>query len=312
MSPRRAPKNLPASVLDRLRSLARTRGVELQLVLSEFAVERLLYRLGASAHRDRFVLKGAQLFKLWSTGERRATWDLDLLGRGSNEVTDLVSTVQELCTFEAPDGIEFDPRTVIGQEIRDPNRYGGARVRLQARLAGARIPVQVDVGFGDAVVPDPTREEYPVLLDHPAPRILAYPRQAVVAEKLEAVVSLGVTNTRLKDLYDLNQLAGIFHFNGALLVEAVRATFLRRGTPLPREVPLLLTEGFLGSPEREAQWRAFLGRSRLEGPRGTGELVENLRAFLLPVVEAAAEEGSLGASWHPGRGWIPDGPPGER
>lgn len=307
MNPRRTPTNLAASVRDRLRALARVRGVEFQLVLSEFAIERLLYRLGTSTHSDRFVLKGATLFKLWTPNQRRATWDLDLLGRGPGQVSEVVSAIRDLCSIDAPDGIDFDLDTVRGEGIRDPNQYGGVRVKLEADLAGARIPMQVDVGFGDAVVPPPTTEEYPVLLDHLPPRILTYPREAVVAEKLEAMVSLGVTNTRLKDLYDLHQLAMAFHFEGASLVEAVRATFQRRKTPLPEGEPLLLTAGFLGSQDREVQWRGFLSRSRLDGPRDTGGLVEDLRAFLLPVTEAAGQGGSLEASWDPARGWVDEG-----
>jgi len=307
MNPRRNPTNVAASVRDRLRALARIRGVEFQLVLSEFAIERLLFRLGTSTHSDRFVLKGATLFRLWTPNDRRATWDLDLLGRGPGQVSDMVSAIRDLCGIEAPDGIVFDPDTVRGEGIRDPNQYGGVRVRLEADLAGARIPVQVDVGFGDAVVPPPTTEEYPVLLDHLPPRILTYPREAVVAEKLEAMVSLGVTNTRLKDLYDLHQLAMAFHFEGASLVRAVQATFQRRQTPLPEGEPLLLTADFLRSPDREIQWRGFLNRSRLDGPRDAGSLVDDLRAFLLPVIEAAGQSGSLEASWDPARGWVDEG-----
>lgn len=274
-------------------------------MLSEFAIERLLYRLGASEHRDRFVLKGATLFKLWTPGDRRATWDLDLLGRGSSQVSDIVSAVRDLCGVDASDGIVFDSETVVGEEIRDPTQYGGVRVRLQAHLAGARIPVQVDVGFGDAVVPAPTKTDYPVLLDHDPPRILTYPREAVVAEKLEAVVSLGVTNTRLKDVYDLHRLADAFPFDGPPLLRAVRATFQRRRTPLPEEAPLMLTTEFLRSPDRQAPWRAFLCRGRLDGPSDVDALVQDLRAFLLPVLEAAARDGSLEASWDPERGWVP-------
>ncbi|MEX2467014.1 MAG: nucleotidyl transferase AbiEii/AbiGii toxin family protein [Gemmatimonadota bacterium] len=304
MNPRGTPTNLAASVRDRLRALARSRGVEFQLVLSEFATERLLFRLGISPHSDRFILKGATLFRLWTPNDRRATWDLDLLGRGPSQISEVVSAIRDLCDVEAPDGIVFDPDTVRGEGIRDPNQYGGVRVRLEARLAGARIPVQVDVGFGDAVVPSPTREVYPVLLDHLPPRILTYPRESVIAEKLEAMVSLGVTNTRLKDLYDLHQLATAFPFEGASLVRAVQATFQRRKTPLPEGEPLLLTADFLRSPDREVQWRGFLSRGRLDGPRDAGALVDDLRTFLLPVMEAAGGTGSLGASWDPARGWV--------
>lgn len=162
MSSRQQPTDIASSVRARLRTLSKERGVEFQLVLSEFAIERLLFRLGVCIHAERFVLKGATLFKLWSLEDRRATWDLDLLGRGASGVSDIVKAIRELCGIDVPDGIVFDPETVGGEEIRVPNEYAGVRMRLEASLAQARIPVQVDVGFGDAVVPPPTQEQYPV------------------------------------------------------------------------------------------------------------------------------------------------------
>lgn len=195
----RRSANPAASVRARLYNLAQKRGAEFQLVLSEYAIERLLYRLGSSSYRDRFVLKGAVLFKLWDATAHRATWDLDLLGRGTNTVVDVVAIFRDLCGVTAPDGIVFDPRSVKGEEIKAVDEYAGVRVRLAARLAEARIPVQVDVGFGDAVVPGPTWQVYPTLLDHQPPQILVYPREVVVAEKLDAMLTLGVTNSRMKD-----------------------------------------------------------------------------------------------------------------
>lgn len=212
MTARRPPTNPAASVRARLGTLARQRGVELQLLLSEFAIERLLHRLGLSPHSERLILKGAMLFKLWSGDQRRATWDLDLLGRGASDVAEIVAIVRDLCEIRADDAIEFEAKSITGEEIRVPDEYAGVRVRLEARLAGARIPVQVDVGFGDAVVPAPTRQAYPTLLDHAPPYVLVYPREAVVAEKLEAMISLGVTNSRMKDFYDVHWLAGSSEF----------------------------------------------------------------------------------------------------
>lgn len=199
MSTSEALSGSAPSVRGRLRELARRRGLEFQLVLSEFAIERLLYRLGASSHRDRFVVKGATLFRLWPVGERRATWDLDLLGCGSSGVDDVIAVVRELCEMPADDAIEFDGASVRGEEIRSPDEYGGVRVRFVAQLVGAEIPVQIDVGFGDAVEPAPRIEPFPTLLGHPTPRVLVYPRETVVAEKLEAIISLGVTTSRMKN-----------------------------------------------------------------------------------------------------------------
>jgi hypothetical protein len=214
MTPAGGKANTAASVRARLYNLAGSRGTEFQRMLSEFAIERLLYRIGASGYKDRFVLKGAMLFKLWPEGAYRATWDLDLLGRGVNSLSDVVAEFRDLCGMAVPDGIVFEPDSVRGEEIQAAGEYTGVRILFEARLAEARIPVQVNVGFGDAVVPGPAWESYPTLLDHPPPRILAYPREAVVAEKLEAMIALGVTNSRMKDFYDMHILASRFAFEG--------------------------------------------------------------------------------------------------
>jgi hypothetical protein len=303
MSRKRPAANPAASVRARLDQLARRRGVELQLVLSEFAIERLLYRLGISAYADRFVLKGATLLRLWSGDERRATWDLDLLGRGASGVADVVGVVREVCAIPADDGIAFVTDSIVGEEIREADEYAGVRVRLDARLAGARIPVQVDVGFGDAVWPAPVREVLPTLLDHEPPRVLVYSRETMVAEKVEAMVALGVTNSRMKDFYDVYRLAESAAFEGDSLVRAVRTTFERRRTPFPDGDPLVLAQGFLADPGRQTQWRAFLRRGRLRAPSDASMLTEALRRFLLPVIAAAGSGAPFDAHWRPGGPW---------
>lgn len=303
MSPTKKPSNLAASVRARLLDLSRHGGVEFQLVLSEFAIERLLFRLGESAHAERFVLKGAMLFKLWTDDRRRATWDLDLFGRGASTVAEVVAVIQNVCAIRAEDGIDFNAASLVGEEIRAADKYAGVRVRLEAKLDDARIPVQVDVGFGDAIVPPPTLQTYPTLLEHAPPRILAYPREAVVAEKVEAMISLGVTNSRMKDFYDVNLLASTFAFEGPLLAGAIRATFEWRGTPLPESEPLVLTSGFLAAPERQTQWRAFLRRGRLVAPPDAAQLADALRAFLVPVLLATARGEPFTARWLPGGPW---------
>jgi len=303
MSAGRASSDPAVAVRGRLQALARRRGVEFQRLLSEFAIERLLFRLGQSEHRQGLVLKGATLFRLWSGDERRATWDLDLLGSGASEVEAVVETVRAICSVPAEDGIDFDIDSIRGEEIRHPDDYGGVRVRLQAHLGEARIPVQIDIGFGDAVIPPPEVVAFPTLLDHHAPRVLVYPPQAVVAEKLEAMVSLGVTNSRMKDFFDLRTLAASRNFDLESLVAAVRATFERRGTPLTEDDPLVLTTGFLSEPEREVQWRAFLRRSRLEAPVDAATVTEDLRRFLLPVLRAAAAGSFTPMRWEASGPW---------
>lgn len=307
MSPKQSPTNVAASVRARLLQLARTEAVEFQLVLSEFAIERLLYRLGVSVHSSHFVLKGATLFRVWTEIRGRATWDLDLSGRGVSRMAEVEEAVRELCGVRTDDGLVFDASSITSEEILPADEYEGVRVRLVARLAEARIPVQVDVGFGDAIVPGPTFATYPTLLDHAPPRVLAYPREAVVAEKLEAILSLGVTNSRMKDFYDLYQLAERFDFDGSLLVLAIRATFGRRRTPMPSDEPLALSPSFLTAPEREMQWRAFLRRSRLDGPPKTSRLTDQLRAFLLPVLATAARGDAFNRRWSAGGPWAAAG-----
>ncbi|HLG16232.1 MAG TPA: nucleotidyl transferase AbiEii/AbiGii toxin family protein [Blastocatellia bacterium] len=213
MSP--AKKNLAASVRQRLQNLAKARGDEFQFLLSEYAIERLLYRIGRSKHSDRFVLKGAKLFTLWSDQPHRATWDLDLLGRGEHSVANLERTLGDICaTTMEEDGLEFDLASIRGEEIRVDQEYQGVRLTMTAHLARARIPVQVDIGFGDIVTPAPTMQTYPALLDFPAPEIMTYMRETVVAEKFEAMVSLGRDNSRMKDFFDIHVLSLKFDFSG--------------------------------------------------------------------------------------------------
>ena len=301
----RGPASSAASVRARLGDLARRRGVELQLVLSEFAIERLLYRLGVSSYADRFVLKGAALFRLWSGDDRRATWDLDLLGHGPSAVQDMVAVVRDLCAVSSDDAIAFVADSVQGEEIRGPDEYPGVRVRLHALLAQARIPVQIDVGFGDAVFPEPVHQVVPALLDHAPARVLVYAWEAVIAEKVEAIVSLGVTNSRMKDFYDVYRLAQSMQFEAATLIRAVHTTFERRGTPLPPGEPLALAATFIAAPQRQTQWRAFLRRGRLHSAPDAAALTGVLRGFLLPVIQAAARREAFTAHWMPGGPWRP-------
>jgi hypothetical protein len=305
MSPPRRPTNLAASVRARLLDLSRRRGTEFQLVLSEFAVERLLFRIGVSTHSEDLVLKGASVLRLWFAGRHRATWDLDLLARGVSTVPAVVGVVRGLCAVGGDDAILFDPESITGEEIRAANEYTGVRVRFEARLAGARIPMQVDVGFGDAVVPPPTRRSYPTLLDHAPPQILVYPREAIVAEKLEAILTLGVTNSRMKDFYDVYLLATSFPFEGSVLAEAIRATFQRRRVPLPVEQPVVLTPEFLSDSQRQVLWRAFLRRSRLDAPHDSGRLADVLQQFVGPLLAALAHGETVSRHWPPGGPWQP-------
>jgi predicted nucleotidyltransferase component of viral defense system len=300
-----SPRNVAASVRQRLLNLARDRGEDFGLVLTRYALERLMYRLSVSEHQEQFVLKGAMLFALWGGEPYRSTRDLDLLGRGTINTRRLEQVFREVIGVEVEDdGLEFLAETVRGERIREEEEYEGVRVHLEARLAAARIKVQVDVGFGDVMTPAPREEEYPVLLDFPAPRLRAYPRETVVAEKFEAMVKLGMANTRMKDFYDLWVMARNFEFEEALLGRAIRATFERRGTALPTKVPLALSNEFSEDSGKKTQWSAFLRRlGREVGRTSLAEVVEALKEFLLPPVIAVGSAEALDRTWPPGGPW---------
>lgn len=280
------PANLAASVRQRLLNIAKERREEFQQILVRYALERLLYRLSRSAHAERFVLKGALLFRLWFDLEQRPTRDADFLGFGSAEPEALAAVFRELAAMavQPEDGLSFDAATVIAEDIRKEAGYPGVRVTLQAELAGARIPVQCDIGFGDVVTPEPTIRNYPTLLDLPAPMLRVYPLETVIAEKLEAVVKLGAFNSRLKDYFDLWVLMRYERIDAASVARAVHATFARRGTPLPEAVPAGLTDEFAQS--KQTAWNAFLRRSGLEAST-LAEVVTALRDYAGRIFEAA-------------------------
>ena len=299
-----APKvNLAASVRQRLLNIARDRRADFQLVLIQYAIERLLYRLSRSVHKDRFLLKGAMLFSVWSAEPFRPTRDLDFLGQGDSAVVAAERSFKEICrTSVEDDGLEFLVDSIEGDEIREDQEYRGVRLRFEARLAGARIPMQIDVGFGDAVIPSPEIIDYPALLDLPAPRIRAYPREVVIAEKFQALVVLGIANSRMKDFFDLWMLVSAFDFEGSRLSRAIKATFERRKTRLPSDPPLALTEDFYDTAAKQVQWSAFLRKGRLKiQEKDFKKVVLLWRSFLMPPTVALVEKHAFEAKW-PARG----------
>lgn len=280
--------NLAASIRQRLLNRARQEQVPFDAVLNRFGRERLLYRIGISAYRDRFLLKGAMLFALWYDMPHRPTRDMDLLGFGPGELFVLERVFREITQQQVDDGLVFS-ETVTAAEIRKEANYAGARVTLLATLEQARIPLQVDIGFGDPVTPDAEQIDYPVLLDDlNPPRLGAYPVYTVIAEKLQAIVSLGMVNSRLKDYFDLQVLLMREELDEQVLAEAVRRTFAVRSTPMPQQVPLGLSNEFGEDPDKQAQWRAFLQRNELaEVPLPA--VVSQIREGLVPVLFQAGE-----------------------
>jgi hypothetical protein len=305
MSPDKKP-NAGHSVYQRLLNYARERREDFNLLLFRYGVERLLYRLSISPHADKFILKGASLFLIWIGPNYRVTKDADLLYSGSADAEHIAVVFRELCQVvsDNADGIVFMADTVRVVPIREEQEYGGIRVTLVGMLHKARIPLQIDIGFGDAITPAPERVKFPTLLNAPAPELLAYPRYTMVSEKLEAMVRLGIANSRMKDFYDVWLLSKLFAFDGRTLCQAVGNTFKRRSTPIPDGLPLAFTDDFRKDVQKQAQWRAFVRKTKPDTAADSlNVVIEDLETFLMPVVEAVRQSRLLELLWAQGGHW---------
>lgn len=274
-----------ASVRARLLTLARERGEVFETVLTRYALERLLYRLSVSSHRDRFVLKGALLVTTWFDEPHRPTRDLDLLGYGDPSPAVVLEIFKQICDMPFEDGIKFDTQALRVDRTREELEYGGLRIRTIGHLASAKIPVIVDVGFGDAVEPAPEEIELPVLLELPAPRLRAYARETVIAEKFQAIVALGLANSRMKDFYDIWVLSRSYSFDERL-AKAISATFERRRTAIPEMLPDAFTPAFFRNDAKLQQWSAFVRDLSANSP-ALETVVTELAAFIAPFLVKA-------------------------
>jgi predicted nucleotidyltransferase component of viral defense system len=296
----------PNSVHDRLLNEARKLGEDYQVTFMRYLIERFLYRLSKSRYHDQYILKGAMLFRIWEELPYRTTLDLDLLHRGNADADVLGREIQEICgTDIEDDGVRFDPGSISVEPIRQDQEYQGQRVKLIGYVGKSNTRIQIDVGAGDVPWPLPISREYPSILGLPAPKLAAYERESVIAEKLEAMVTLGLANSRIKDFFDIHHLAMRNSFDGALLTEAVRRTFVRRKTPIPEKVPIALTGEFWEATDRSQHIRAFARRARIDVTRETAQnLAPLLRAFLWTLLEAAANRISSPGNWPPGGPWV--------
>lgn len=296
---------LAQSVQVRLVNHAKGINVDPNLVLSRYAVERFLYRLSRSPHADQFVLKGALLLLVWLGETIRPTRDADLLGIGDMSDDALLAMFHGFCLIDVePDGMTYLPESIRIAQIRAEDAYGGKRVNLQARLGNARLAVQVDVGIGDAVVPEPVWLDYPSLLGMPGARLRAYRPETAIAEKLHAMVVLGVRNSRMKDFFDMDLLVRRESFAGDNLTSAVQATFVRRGTPIPKNLPTALLPEFYGSADKEVQWQAFLSKNQLvRSPSMLRETALRIAQFVEPVMQHAANNVAMTLMWPAGGPW---------
>jgi hypothetical protein len=281
--------NLIASVRQRLLNLRSVRGEDYNAILTQYVVERFLYRLSKSRLAQQFVLKGAMPFRAWSGQLHRPTKDLDLLGYGASTLDAVAQAVRDVWVAPVPDdGLTFDPATVVASDIREEQEYGGVRVRLVAMLGNARIPMQIDVGFGDAVTPSPVVQAFPTLLEMDAPYLRMYPPETVVAEKLEAAVTRGMVNSRMKDYYDLLVISRTHHLIADTLAKAIAATFKRRGTVLPNEIPPGLSDEFGNDNSAGRLWREFLRRLQInDAPGELNDVIRSVRERYWPAIVKA-------------------------
>jgi len=284
-----AREGLARSVQVRLARHAKEIGVDPNLILVRYGVERYLYRLSRSRHAEQFVLKGALLMLVWLGETLRPTRDADLLGFGELSDDTLLTIFRDVCGVEVePDAVAFNADSVTVEPIREEDAYGGRRVTVRGHLGAARLTVQVDIGMGDAVTPEPQWLEYPSLLDLPRPRLRAYPRESVLAEKLHAMVLFGMRNSRMKDYFDVRALLRDEEANAEQLAQAIAATFARRRTAVPDDIPTGLSDGFAADAAKQAQWRAFLRKNRIDAP-ALEEVVADIRARLAAPLARARE-----------------------
>lgn len=282
----KAHRDIGASVRARLLNRARERGQVLDLLLTRYALERLLYRLSISKYRSRFVLKGALLLTVWFDDPHRPTRDLDLLGFGDASSDAMITIWREIFAIALDDGIKFEGDSLRADPIREQLEYGGLRLRTTARMAGAKIPVTIDVGFGDSVEPGVEEIDLPVLLDLPAPRLRAYARETVIAEKFQAMVALGRANSRMKDFYDVWLLSQTHEFDNNRLAHAIAATFARRQTDLPVALPDAFTPEFFRDADKLQQWSAFVRDLSTDVP-SLDAVIADISKFIEPATTEA-------------------------
>lgn len=300
------PKNVAASIKAQLLGVARSDGEDLQRLLNRYGRERVLYRLSKSPHRDQFILKGGMLLSMWAEKPFRGTKDADFLSYGPNSVDAVAAVFRSLFDGHADpdDGLRLDPRSFQATEIREGTEYRGVGVHMELLLGKARSQVQLDVGFGDAVVPAPEEIELPSLLNFPAPRLRAYPKEAVIAEKLEAMTARGSATGRMNDFYDLWILQREFSFDGATLARAIQATFEKRKTSVQPESCVAFQASYFAAPDPQSLWSLYVKRADLgQIPPPFASVGEAITAFLRPVAESVAAGLPFDRVWPPGGPW---------
>ncbi|MCL2207057.1 MAG: nucleotidyl transferase AbiEii/AbiGii toxin family protein [Fibromonadales bacterium] len=280
-------KSIAHVIFYQLRSKAKANNEDFPLLLARYGMERLLYRLSISSHSERFILKGASMFLVWKGQSYRVTKDADFLGLGNPDIEQLADTFRNICSIEFPDdGMVYLPETLKAEKISEAREYEGVQIKLIGLLNEARITLQIDVGFGDIITPAPESVEYPTLLNAPPPLLKAYTQYTLIAEKFEAMVDLGLTNSRMKDFYDIWLLSKLFPFKGDVLQKALKNTFKRRGTAFQKSMPLTFTSDFYDNSQKLTQWKAFVNKAKLKVSAGNlASVITEISAFLTPVIQ---------------------------
>ena len=291
-------KDLAASVHQRLLNKAKESSRPFNELLQHFAIERFIYRLSKSRHADKFILKGALMFSAWSGAPSRPTMDIDFLARIDNSLETVVAAVKDACRRRvAADGVLFDAKTVTAARITEGAEYEGVRVRVHGSLGSARVSLQIDIGFGDVIVPGPRKIAYPALLDFPAAELNGYTMESTIAEKFQAMAKLGVLNSRMKDFYDVWVLSQSFDFEGTVLAEAIEKTFDNRNTPITN-APTVFDSSFVQDADKKTQWQAFIRKAKLaDAPHSFEDVVTTIRMFLHPLLDELAEQRAFRKIW---------------
>ncbi len=302
-----ARKNIASSVRQRLLNFSKKHKIDYQLLLIRYGLERFLYRLSQSNYKEIFVLKGALLFLVWDKNTYRPTRDADFLGKGDNSLPHLKQVIQQICTAEVTDdGVVFHPETVKAIHIKEDQEYEGVRITFDGNLSEAKIPIQIDIGFGDTISPDPQQILFPTLLEFNAPILKAYPRETVISEKFQAMVQLGIANSRMKDFYDIWIMSERFQFEGESLSTAMQKTFDQRKTTVPSKPPFAFTAEFYNDPDKQIQWQAFIRKNKLHPGETISfeHVINRLQAFIMPLLKGIANQEKVRMKWTHTDGWI--------
>ncbi|WP_138431927.1 nucleotidyl transferase AbiEii/AbiGii toxin family protein [Fodinibius saliphilus] len=293
------------SIHQRLLNKARETNRPFNELLQYYAMEKFLLRMSKLANADDYVLKGALLLRATGISDIRPTRDIDVLKYGNSTIPDLEENIVECCKINVEeDGLVFDPESVEGEEIREQEAYDGVRIKVRGNLGNARITIQIDIGFGDVITPEPLWVEYPTMLDNNKPKIQAYTLESAIAEKYQAMVSFDLANSRMKDFYDIYFLSENHSFEGNELQKAIKETFERRETDIPIRIPTALSGDFFEDEAKVKQWNAFLSKiSDNQVPKDHLKVADRLKVFLWPVSEALANSEHFDKYWEAGADW---------